>query len=166
MRCFDYRSIRDVHNKLSDACDVWNQAIGMPQLIIYAAAFLQATDLILTVFEAVRGNLQQSGVVKLPLSYAIVLFTVLLCAGFTYSAELVRQSVSFGWHYKGEMLKFCLQHLKTGRLVHRLYLNSRNRHLIAEEINGFSLEILLRPLKFTANDMFDFDWNTILLVSK
>lgn len=34
-----------------------------------------------------------------------------------------------------------------------------------EEINTFSLQILLKPLVFTANDMFQYDWNLILLVS-
>lgn len=33
-----------------------------------------------------------------------------------------------------------------------------------EEINAFSLQILIKPLVFTANDMFQYNWNLILMV--
>lgn len=45
-----------------------------------------------------------------------------------------------------------------------MYLHSKERDLIVEEINSFSLQVLLKPLTFTANDMFEFDWNLILMV--
>lgn len=49
-------------------------------------------------------------------------------------------------------------------MLHRVYLYSKDRDGIVEEINSFSLQVLLKPLTFSANDMFNFDWNLILTV--
>lgn len=67
--------------------------MGIPEMIIYGAVFVQSTDLILMVFEAIRGGLQYSSLVRLSLSAANVGFTGFMCISFTYCAQLTRHAV-------------------------------------------------------------------------
>lgn len=88
-----FRAFQNLHMKLKNTCDLWNNAIGIPQMIIYGAVFVQTSDLILMVFQALRGGLHYSILVRISLSTVNVAFTGFMCAAFTYCTQLVRHTV-------------------------------------------------------------------------
>lgn len=98
-----FRTLRRIHKKLRDTCCLWSNAVGIPVMIVFAVTFVQSIDVILMEFQAIRGVLEFSGLVRLSLNFVNVLFNGFLNVAFTHCAVMTQKAVPTGWILKKKM---------------------------------------------------------------
>lgn len=76
-------------------------------MVIYGSLFVEATELILQQFEAVRSSLHYSIWIRLSLSVVNVAFIMFMCNAFTYCVELTRHTVSVKKYVNFIIFLFC-----------------------------------------------------------